>query len=611
VGLRAPKIPRRKFLAKSLPLLTCGPAAQCLWADTLIAAPNPQAQTQSGDTSVRPKITFQDIAPQAGIIPKLVCGSPEKNYILEVNGTGCVWFDYNNDGYVDLYIVNGSTIGNLLNGKCASGRPRNYLFRNNGDGTFTDVTLQAGVSGRDWGNGAVAADYNNDGWVDLFVYNFGKNILYRNNGDGTFNDVTAQAAVAGNNLWSAGAAFADYDNDGFLDLYVSGYIDFDIRHPPDRNRLSCTFRGKPIMACGPRGLKGAPDILYHNNGDGTFTDVTAKAGVADKGLYYGFAVAFEDLDGDDRPDIVVMNDSNPNYFYRNKGDGTFEEVGATAGIAYNGEGLEQSNMGLALGDFDNDGMTDLFITTFADDNYTLFHNEGKGLFVDVSYPSGLGEATIPFLGWATFFMDYNNDGWKDLFCVNGHVYPEVDRLFKGASYRQRPLLFENLRNGKFRDASLEVGLGAFQLPGRGGAFCDFDNDGDLDVCIVNIDERPVLLRNDGGNAAGNWLQVKTVGTKSNRDGIGALVKVIADELTQYDRVRTGGSFLSGNDMRLHFGLGEREEADAVEVHWPSGAVDRLTRVRANQVLVVQEGKGQIPSPYRPFLKRNRAPTAGK
>jgi hypothetical protein len=586
---------RRDFLTQSLSVLT-SPA----WRGLSGAAASEASQSVSSSPS-RPKITFRDVAAEAGITPKLVCGAADKKYILEVNGSGCVWFDYNNDGYVDLYIVNGSTIPNLLD-RAVRDRPRNYLFRNNGDGTFTDVTLRAGVEGAGWGNGAVAADYNNDGFVDLFVYNFGKNILYRNNGDGTFTDVSVQAGVVGGNVWSGGAAFADYDNDGYLDLYVSGYVNFDIHHPPVRSQFNCTFRGRPIEVCGPRGLKGAPDVLYHNNGDGTFTDVTVKAGVVDKGLYYGFAVAFEDLDGDDRPDIVVLNDSNPNYFYHNKGDGTFEEVGATAGIAYNHEGVEQSNMGLAIGDMDNDGRMDLFVTTFADDNYTLFHNDGDGVFTDMSYPSGLAEPTIPFLGWATFFIDYNNDGWKDLFCVNGHVYPEVERLFKDVAYRQPPQLFENLGNGKFRDASLEAGLGAFRSPGRGGAFCDYDNDGDLDVCIVNIDDRPVLLRNDGGNVAGHWLQVKTVGTKSNRDGVGALVKVAAGNLAQYDRVRTGGSFLSSNDLRLHFGLGEHQEADLIEVHWPSGSMHRLTHVAANQTLVIQEGRGLIPSHYRPFAR---------
>ena len=544
------------------------------------------------------QVTFQDVSKEAGITPVLVCGSPQKKYILEVNGTGCVWFDYNNDGYVDLYIVNGSTVGNVLNPASVKNPPRNYLFRNNGDGTFSDVTKAAGVEGRGWGCGAVAADYNNDGFVDLFVYTYGKNILYKNNGNGTFTDVTEHAGVAGDFSWSGGAAFADYDNDGHLDLYVSGYINFDLHRLADYDRLTCQFKGLKVAACGPRGLPGAPDVLYHNNGDGTFTNVTAKAGVADTKLYYGFSVGFEDFDGDGRPDILVANDSNANYFYRNKGDGTFEEAAVTAGIAYNGEGLEQSNMGLAIGDIDNDGWTDVFITEFAEDNYTLLHNDGKGVFSDISYPSGIAEATIHYLGWATFFMDYNNDGLKDLFCVNGHVYPEADRV-QGSSYRQPPLVFQNLGNRKFKLASLDVGIASLRLPGRGGAFCDFDNDGDLDVVIINIDDRPTLLQNNGGNRAGHWLQVKTAGVKSNRDGLGAAVKVVSGDLVQYDRVRTGGSFCSSNDMRLHFGLGDRQIVDLVEIRWPSGALDRLTHVDPNQVLMVREGEGRIESPYRP------------
>jgi enediyne biosynthesis protein E4 len=547
-------------------------------------------------------VTFRDVAPEAGINAKLVCGTPKKEYILEVGGSGCVWFDYNNDGYVDLYIVNGSTVANLLNPGDIKDLPRNYLFRNNGDGTFTDVTRQAGVAGGGWGQGAVAADFNNDGYVDLFVTNFGPNILYRNNGDGTFTDVTAKAGVGGGNIWHTGAAFGDYDNDGRVDLYVCGYVEFDIHHPPDRNKFYCAYRGKPILACGPRGLKGAPDRLYHNNGDGTFTDVTERAGVADRNLYYGFTAVIEDFNGDGWPDIVVLNDSNPNYFYANRGNGTFEEIGATAGIAYNGEGSEQANMGLAVGDMDNDGWMDLFITTFADDNFTLFHNDGNGFFTDISYPSGVAEPTIGPLGWATFFLDYNNDGWKDIFCVNGHVYPEVDRLFKDVNYRQSPQLFRNLGNGKFRQVTRDVGLGALRLAGRGGSYCDFDNDGGLDICVTALDGQVLLLRNEGGNKSGHWLQVKTVGTKSNRDGIGALVKVVAGNLTQYDRVRTGGTFLSGNDLRLHFGLAEHGVTDLVEIRWPSGTLDRLTHVQANQALVVQEGKGQIASPYKPIRR---------
>jgi hypothetical protein len=579
----------------------------------LLEVPGGEETAESGRDRLNSSgVIFHDAAPEAGINAVLTCGSQEKNWILEVYGSGCVWFDYNNDGYVDLYIVNGSTIENLLHPSRVKNPPRNYLFRNNGDGTFTDVTRQAGVEGHGWGFGAVAADYNNDGFQDLYVYNFGPNILYRNNGDGTFTDVTGEAGVAApHQIWSGGAAFGDFDKDGYLDLYVAGHIDFDLRHPPQPAQPTCTYRNKVMRVCGPRGLKGAPDVLYHNNGDGTFTDVTEKAGVVDKNLGYGFSVLIEDLDGDGWPEIVVTNDSGPNYFYRNKGNGTFEEVGAVVGIAYNGEGSEQANMGIAPGDYDNDGWTDLFITTYANDNKTLFHNDGKGFYTDVSYPSGIGEPSIPLLGMATFFMDYNNDGWKDIFWVNGHLYPEVDRLFADEHYHQNPQLFENLGNGKFREVTKEVGLAAFQLGGRGGACCDYNNDGALDVAITNIDSPPVLLRNEGGNSAGHWLQVKTLGTKSNRDGIGAWVKVVAGDLAQFERVRTGGNWLSGNDIRLHFGLGARQEADLVEISWPSGRVDRLTNVSANQVLVVREGEGQIPSPYKPFKNKVAVEPSGR
>jgi hypothetical protein len=462
------------------------------------------------------------------------------------------------------------------------------------------VTAEARVWGKGWGFGCVAADYDNDGNVDLFVANFGPNILYRNNGDGTFSDVTERAGLAGGNIWHTGAAFADYDNDGRLDLYVAGYLDFDIANPPASR---CEYNGVAVKACGPRGFKGAPDALYHNNGDGTFTDATARAGVTDRERYFGFGVIFDDFDNDGWPDIFVANDSNPNYLYHNNGDGTFREIGITAGVAYNADGKEHSNMGVAAGDYDNDGLVYLFVTTFANDNYVLFHNDGKNFFTDVSYPSGVGEPTIPWLGWATFFLDYNNDGYKDLFAVNGHVYPEVEVGGK-ESYRQLLQLFENLGKGKFREVSAEAGL--LQLPrrsGRGGAYCDYDNDGDIDIVVSNIDNRPMLLRNDGGNR-GNWLELKTVGTAGNRDGIGTKVKVVAGDLVQYDHVRAGGGFLSGNDLRLHFGLGNRKRVDLIEVRWTSGKIERFQNVEVNRILTVQEGKGIFPSRYRP-LKESR------
>jgi hypothetical protein len=537
-------------------------------------------------------VTFEDVAGKAGIRTLTISGGKEKNYVLEVNGSGVCWFDYNNDGYVDLYMVNGSTLEQLQHKSRAPGNEHNHLYRNNGNGTFTDVTESAHTGGNGWGFGCAAADYDNDGKTDLLVTTFGPNILYHNNGGGTFTDVSNRSGLAGGNIWHTGAAFADYDGDGLLDVYIAGYLDFNVLHPELK---TCEYRGVQVHACGPLGYKGAPDALYHNNGDGTFTDVTVKAKVVDRALYFGFSVVFEDLDGDDRPDIFVANDSNPNYFYRNRGDGTFEENAVAAGLAYNSDGKEMSSMGVAVGDYDNDGRTDLFVTTFANDNYVLFHNDGKGLFSDVSFQSGVGESTVSFLGWGAFFLDYDNDGFKDLFAANGHVYPEVDGKLNREVYREPLLLFHNSKNGKFQESDEAAGLR--RLPAhsaRGAAYCDYDNDGDLDIAVSNIDERPQLLRNEGGNRK-HWLEMRLVGTTSNRDAIGARVKVRAGEIVQWGRVRTGGSYISGNDLRLHFGLEGHDSVDSVEIRWPSGATEKLGKVPANRILTIQEGKGVVRS----------------
>ena len=552
-----------------------------------------------------PDVQFRDVTAKAGIKALIISGGARKNYVLEVNGSGACWFDYNNDGYMDLYLVNGSTLEELQGKKPASAH-RSYLYRNNGNGTFTDVTETAHVPGTGWGFGCVAADYDNDGNSDLFITNFGRNVLYHNNGDGTFTDVTAKSGLEGGNIWHTGAAFGDYDGDGLIDVYVAGYMDFNIQKPELK---TCEYRGVQVHACGPLGYKGAPDALYHNNGDGTFTDVTEKAGVTDKNLYFGFAVIFDDLDGDGKPDIFVANDSNPNYFYRNKGDGTFEETGVSSGIAMNGDGREMSSMGVAVGDYDHDGRMDLFITTFANDNYVLFHNDGGGFFTDVSFPSGVAERTIPWLGWSTFFMDYDNDGWTDLFAANGHVYPEVDGKTT-EKYRQPLLLFRNVRGGKFRDVSGETGLSEMRWrSARGGAYCDFDNDGDIDILLSNIDDGPQLLENTGGNRAG-WLELKLIGTKSNRDAIGAQVKAQAGDLVQYDHVRAGGSYLSGNDPRLHFGLGEHKSVDTIEIRWPSGAVEKLQNLKANQIVAIKEGAGVVPYPSKPSARNTPSARTG-
>lgn len=529
-------------------------------------------------------LVFQDIGTSAGVTATISSGGPKKNYVLEVNGSGTCWLDYDHDGWMDLYLVNGSSL-RQLQGK-ESARGTNHLYKNKGDGTFVDVTASAGVPGKGWGFGCVAADYDNDGHIDLLVTNFGPNILYRNRGNGTFADVTAKAGIAGGEIWHAGAAFGDYDLDGDLDLFIPGYLDFNIQNPELK---TCEYRGVKVNACGPLGYKGSPDALYRNNGDGTFTDVTEAAKVSDKKLYFGFQAVFEDFDNDGRPDIFVANDSNPNYLYKNKGDGTFDEVGVQSGVAYSADGKEMSSMGVAVGDYDHDGNMDIFITTFANDNYVLFHNDGGGIFSDVSYPSGVGEATIPYLGWATFFLDYDNDGHPDLLCANGHVYPEMDSGGR-EKYRQPILLFRNLANGKFSEVS--VALGLRKIPpssARGGAFADFDNDGDLDFVVSVMDDKPLLIKNEGGNR-GNWLRLELIGTKSNRMAVGAKVKVTAAGLTQRGSVRAGESYLSSNDPRLHFGIGAATEAD-IEITWPSGSTSKHSKIKPNQTLIVREDTG--------------------
>lgn len=538
------------------------------------------------------KPSFIDVTKHAGLEGVVVDGTPEKKSILDVNGSGVCWLDYNNDGLVDLFIVNGSTVEDLKSGKR---RPqRNYLYRNDGRGKFTEVTGQAGVSGRGWGQGCAAADINNDGFTDLLVTNFGVNELFRNNGDGTFAEGAQKAGISGGNAWHTGAAFADYDNDGWVDLFVAGYVDFDVNAAKNYLAL-CSYRSLPTF-CGPRGFRGAPHALYHNNHDGTFTDVTEQAGVANKESYFGLGVLFQDLDGDGRADILVANDACFNYFYHNEGDGKFKEDALSKGIACCRDGTEQANMGVAVGDYDNDGKPDVFITTYSDDHYTLYKNQGE-MFNDVTRETGLYYATHPFMGWGTTFLDFNNDGFRDLFAANGHLFPEVDHYFKNAtSYRQRPLLLQNEQGQKFRDVGDETGLSGLEKHvARGAAAADFDNDGRVDIAVVNLDETPTLIRN-AFPSEHHWLRIRTVGKRSNRSGIGARIEVNAGDLKQVDWVHTGGSFLSQNDMRVHFGLRSNKRAD-VKVYWPSGVVDTVRDVEVDHDIVVEEGSGPVDSSH--------------
>ena len=526
-------------------------------------------------------VQFNDVISASGITFKHAL-APEKKYISESMSGGVALFDYDNDGYLDIFFVNSLTVDLLkANKKTASA-----LYHNNRNGTFSDVTDKARVGDVGWGMGCAVGDFNNDGFDDLYVTSIGPDHLFKNNGNGTFTDVTQKAGVS-DPRFSTGAAFLDYDNDGKLDLFVTNYVGFDMNNLPTFGEgPTCQFKGVPVQ-CGPRGLPGAGDSLFHNNGDGTFTDVSKKAGVADSRGYYGLDVVGSDFDGDGWIDIFVANDSTPNFLYHNNGNGTFSEIGFESGTALDKNGNEQGCMGITLGDYDHDGLLDMFITNFDDEYNVLYRNAGKGSFVDVSYEAGVAMISLPYVGWGTKFFDYDNDGWVDLFVANGHAYPQRDR------YRQRKLLHRNNRDGTFSEVAAQSGSALMEeRASRGTAFGDIDNDGDVDIVVNDLDSAPQLLRNDGGNK-NNWIIVKTIGTKSNRNGIGAKVKVVSGDLTQLDEVRSGGSYISQNDLKLHFGLEKRTSVDLIQVRWPSGAVDTLTNVTANKVVTVKEGKGLV------------------
>ena len=540
-------------------------------------------------------VVFEDASEKAGLTKWThKMGTPEKNYIIETKGSGVGLIDYDNDGWLDIYIVNGSTV-DALTGKAKA--PQAALFHNNHDGTFTDVAAKAGVTNDRWGFGVAIADYDNDGWPDIFVSNFGKNRLYHNNHNGTFTDVAEKAGVTLGN-WSSGATWGDYDGDGRLDLFVAGYLHWDMNNLPasggegGSNNAFCTFRGE-ATACGPRGLKGEPDHLFHNNGDGTFTDVSEKAGVDDKAGYFGLGAVFVDVNNDGKPDLLVGNDSTPNYLYINKGNGTFEDVSYASGYALNEAGRETASMGIAVGDYQNNGMLDIFNTTFSDDYKPLYRNEGDANLTDVSYHVGLGEVTVPFLSWGDAFMDYDNDGWKDLLMSDGHVYPQADKYAWGTSWKQRPMLFHNMQGKRFENVPAVEGTGlAVVIAGRGMAVGDLFNDGKLDAVINVMDGHPVLLRNVSPDK-NHWLELKLVGgAKSPKDAVGSTVYLTANGMKQREDVISGGSYLSTNDPRPHFGLGQATTVDALEVHWPSGKVEKFTVPGADRIVTLTEGTGK-------------------
>lgn len=549
--------------------------------------------TASGFVDSGP-VVFADVTRAAGLSAwKHTMGAPDKRLIIDTNGSGVGLIDYDNDGWLDIYIVNGSTF-EALDGKREPLHAA--LFHNNHDGTFTDVAAKAGVTNDRWGFGVAIADYDNDGWPDILVTNWGKNRLYHNNHDGTFTDVAEKAGVTLGN-WSAGATWGDYDGDGKLDLFISGYVHFDRDNLPyEKTKATgfsyCEFRGEPVM-CGPRNLEGEPDHLFHNNGDGTFTDVSARAGVADQvNRYYGLTAVFVDVNNDGKPDLVVANDSTLSYLYLNRGDGTFEDASFATGFGLNEDGREAAAMGVAVGDYMNNGVLDFAISDFSDEAKLLFRNQGNGGFSEVSMRSGIGKISIPFLGWGDAFFDFDNDGWLDLMFVNGHIYPAADRLDWGTSYAQRPLLFHNDRDGKFTEVPAVKGSGLAQvLSGRGAAFGDLFNDGKTDVIINQIDGPPVLLRNVNPDHH-HWLELKLIGgPKSPRDAVGATVYLTANEIRQRQDVISGGSYVSTNDPRPHFGLGDATDAGTAEIHWPSGAKETIKLPAVDRIYTIAEGKG--------------------
>ena len=527
-------------------------------------------------------IQFVDVTQEAGIHWKHVDGRSGQKYFMETLGSGAAFFDYDSDGDADLYFVNGAP----LPGYVPQETPTNSLYRNNGDGTFTDVTEEAGVGDTGYGHGCAVGDYNNDSKLDLYITNYGANRLYQNNGDGTFTEV-AEAAGVTEPRWSTSCAFADYDLDGNLDLYVVNYIVFDIDENP-----WCGLKEKGIRAyCEPDNFTAQSDTLYRNNGDGTFTDVTKSAGIYNA-TGKGLGVVWGDYNNDGAPDIYVANDSTENFFYRNNGDATFEEIGFMVGVALSEDGAPENGMGTAFGDWNNDGWFDLTVTNYAQQTNTLYRNDADGFFTDATATTKTAQITYPYLGWATAFIDYDNDGYQDLFVANGHLHENLSALGQEGTYGQRNLLFRNSYDGTFTEVSETLGPGMkLEDVSRGATFADYDLDGDIDIVVTNSNTTPRLLRNDGGNQK-NWLQIRLSATTGSTDAIGARVKIVTGEIAQTREVRSGDGYLSQRDLTLHFGIGDYEQVDSIEVQWQSGLKQLIKSVSANQVLSLQENRDE-------------------
>jgi hypothetical protein len=552
-------------------------------------APPPPPGAKSSKCSGRPVPQLEDITSTTGITFKHT-SDPAKKYIVESMSGGVVLLDYDRDGWPDIYFTNAPTVEMAVKGTKSLG----VLYHNNHDGTFTDVTAKSGLSTPCFAMGGAVGDYNNDGWPDLYVTCLGGNILYRNNGDGTFTDVTAKAGVA-DGRWSTGAAFGDYDGDGFVDLMVVNYVDFHLDDLPGFGSATfCKYRGIDVQ-CGPRGLRGAGDSLFHNNGDGTFTEVSKAAGVSDPNGYYGLGVIWADFNNTGRPDIYVANDSTPKFLYKNEGNGKFKDIGLESGTAVSDDGSEQASMGIAIGDYNHTGRPSLYVTNFSDENDLLYRNEGDWNFKEVSYQAGVALPSLPWVKWGTAFVDLDNDGWLDLITVTGHVYPQVDSLPSGGGYREPKMLHLNQKDGTFCDASDLAGKALMERHvSRGLAVGDLFNDGNMDVVVGDIDGGPMILRNRGISGR-HWVSFELTGTKSNRLALNARITIVAGGMTQTDEVHSGGSYLSQNDLRIHFGLANATKIDRVEINWPSGHKETLTNLAIDQHYSVIETSGIVPS----------------
>ena len=567
-------------------VVLCRRFASCVLTLVLCA---PWNAARAGRDNSDVGVSFVNVSAQAGFTLKTIYGDERRNrYLLETTGCGAAFLDYDNDGWLDVLLVNGTRLDSLPSGP----PPTNRLYHNNGDGTFADVTAKAGLTRLGWGQGVCIGDYDNDGFQDIFISYFGKNALYHNNGNGTFTDVAERAGVADNRTkWGSGCAFVDYDRDGLLDLFVASYIDLDLKTAPLPETGPCLYKGLTV-ACGPPGLAGGSNMLFHNNGNGTFSDVSVKAGITRTNGTYGLGVLVADLDNDGWPDIYVANDSAPAALYHNNQDSTFTDISLEAGAAFSIDGKPQAGMGVSAGDYDRDGWLDIFKTNFAGDTSTLYRNTGKAVFDDVTFAAGIGMNTR-WLGWGCGFVDFDNNGWLDILLVNGHVYPEVEKLTTEAGYAQRKVLYRNLRNGKFEDVTSRAGA-ALMRPSaaRGCAFGDYDNDGDEDILINTVNALPELMRCDSTNQ-NNWLTIELVGVKSNRSAIGARIKCVTEDGTQIDEVRSGGSYYSQNDLRAHFGLGVNRKVKSIEIRWPSGQSEVVRNLDANQFITVKEGAGLV------------------